>query len=240
VQRAREALENDASVLPSLLQPVPFLASHRAESAPVLMELSLVVQRPALHLVIQEVSPVDGFFVLLLGSARVAVEGRVVAECGPGAFFGEMSMIGAGDGDGAAGGSSDGAAKSQLASASVVTTSPSLLLCVPRWSFGALLSRCPGIRDELKQHAIRRTALNLKGIGSDSPLSVATETQLHALAARAAIETYAPGAYVAKRGDPSGKVAIVLSGVIGEQEVARGLAKDTSALTSSLLPGLSG
>lgn len=146
VQRGRQALESDASMLPTLLQPVPFLAAHREASAPVLMELSLVVQRPALHLVIQEGAPVDGFFVLLLGSARVAVEGRVVAECGPGAFFGEMSMLGTGgQGGGAAaagagaGPSSSSSSGGKLASASVVTTSPSLLLCVPRRSFGELL-----------------------------------------------------------------------------------------------------
>ena len=60
---------------------------------------SLAHVRPAAagSVIIKQGDPGDQFFVVLDGTAQVTIDGDVVEDIGPGAFFGEMALIDGGE-----------------------------------------------------------------------------------------------------------------------------------------------
>lgn len=52
---------------------------------------------PAGHVVVREGDPGGEFYVIVDGTGRVSVDGRPVADLGPGSFFGEMALLDGGD-----------------------------------------------------------------------------------------------------------------------------------------------
>jgi CRP/FNR family transcriptional regulator, cyclic AMP receptor protein len=69
-----------------------------------------------------------GFFVIVSGMVRVVRDGEVLAELGPGDFFGELSVL-------------DGKPRN----AQVVTTEPTTCLALASWEFEAVVREQPSV-----------------------------------------------------------------------------------------------
>ena len=85
---------------------------------------SLARVRPAADgtVIIKEGDPGDEFYVVLDGSAKVTIDGDVVEDIGPGAFFGEMALIDGGE-----------------RSATVTATSATQLMILERAQFNQMI-----------------------------------------------------------------------------------------------------
>jgi len=73
------------------------------------------------------------FVVLVSGSAEVYKHGEKVADLGPGDFVGEIALL-----------------TGRPRTATVVVTSPALVLVIPRHRFTELVDRLPGVRSRLE------------------------------------------------------------------------------------------
>ena len=80
-----------------------------------------------------------GFHLILEGTGKVKVEGRTYAVLGPGAYFGELSLI-------------DGGPRT----ATVVADGDMKTLSIPRWSFMPLLDKHPAITRKMLIEACSR------------------------------------------------------------------------------------
>jgi len=69
-----------------------------------------------------------GFFVIVSGAVRVIRDGEVVAELGPGDFFGELSVL-------------DGLPRN----AQVTSTQPTVCLALATWDFEAVVAEQPKV-----------------------------------------------------------------------------------------------
>jgi CRP/FNR family cyclic AMP-dependent transcriptional regulator len=69
-----------------------------------------------------------GFFVVVSGAVRVVRDGEVLANLGPGDFFGEMSLL-------------DGRPRI----AQVVSSEPTTCLALARWDFEAVIGEQPSV-----------------------------------------------------------------------------------------------
>lgn len=69
-----------------------------------------------------------GFFVIAEGMVRVVRDGEMLAELGPGDFFGELSVL-------------DGKPRN----ASVVSTQPTVCLALASWDFEAVVAEQPSV-----------------------------------------------------------------------------------------------
>ena len=69
-----------------------------------------------------------GFFIIASGTVRVVRDGKMLAELGPGDFFGELSVL-------------DG----QPRNAQVISTEPTTCLGLATWEFEAVVSEQPSV-----------------------------------------------------------------------------------------------
>ena len=69
-----------------------------------------------------------GFFIVVTGAVRVVRDGDTIAELGPGAFFGELSVI-----------------DRQPRVAQVVTSEPTTCLALASWDFEAVIAEQPSV-----------------------------------------------------------------------------------------------
>jgi CRP-like cAMP-binding protein len=80
------------------------------------------------HVIARQGDIGSGFFVITAGRAKVARDGRVIADLGPGDFFGELSVL-------------DGKPRTAQVSAIEETT----CLALSTWDFEAVVREQPGV-----------------------------------------------------------------------------------------------
>lgn len=80
-----------------------------------------------------------GFFLVTAGQARVIRDGRVLADLGPGQFFGELSLL-----------------DQQPRIAQVVAQEPTVCLALASWDFEAILASQPGVALAILRGVARR------------------------------------------------------------------------------------
>jgi CRP-like cAMP-binding protein len=92
---------------------------------------------------IHEDTPADACYIILDGSASVAMSGRVIATLGAGDIVGEMAL-----------------ANGRLRNATVTSTTPLDLLNIDAGAFDALVTRRPKLREALlaRLNAVAATA----------------------------------------------------------------------------------
>ena len=112
------------------------LADWRARGWPVLHARHDSVSP---HSTLRPGQPGNEFYLIVDGSARVEVSSRKRARLGPGAFFGEMSLL-------------DGGARS----ATVLAETPMRLLVIKRRDFTTLLREAPELTQSLLATLSRR------------------------------------------------------------------------------------
>ena len=86
------------------------------------------VEVPAERVIARQGEIGTGFFVIASGRVRVVRDGTVLAELGPGDFFGELSVL-------------DGKPRN----AQVVSTEPTVCLALASWEFEAVVGEQPSV-----------------------------------------------------------------------------------------------
>jgi CRP-like cAMP-binding protein len=97
------------------------------------------VSRPAGATIVEEGREGDDFYVIVEGQVEILQRGEVVTTLGPGAFFGEVALIGHTE-----------------RNATVRTATPVTLLALPARSFRSLIGRYPTIFDQVVDAVARR------------------------------------------------------------------------------------
>lgn len=110
------------------LEEVPMFADCTRRQLRAVAAISKVVELPAGTVLTRTGEPGDAFFVIVDGSATVEVPSRKRSRLGPGAFFGEMSLL-------------DGEPRS----ATVRAETDVRLLVIPRLNFQTLLREVPDL-----------------------------------------------------------------------------------------------
>lgn len=83
---------------------------------------------PADRVIVRQGEIGTGFFILLSGAVRVVRDGDLLAELGPGAFFGELSVI-----------------DRQPRLAQVISSQPTTCLALASWDFEAVMEEQPRV-----------------------------------------------------------------------------------------------
>jgi CRP-like cAMP-binding protein len=99
-----------------------------AEGMDRIAAVAVQVDFPADHVVARQGDIGTGFFIVVSGGARVIRGGETIATLGPGAFFGELSVL-------------DGKPRN----AQVVTVGPTTCLALATWDFEAVLLAEPKV-----------------------------------------------------------------------------------------------
>ena len=99
-----------------------------AEGMDRIASVALEVDFPADHVIARQGDIGTGFFVIVDGGARVVRDGATIATLGPGAFFGELSVL-------------DGRPRV----AQVIATGPTTCLALATWDFEAVLLAEPRV-----------------------------------------------------------------------------------------------
>jgi len=80
-----------------------------------------------------------GFFIVVSGEVRVVRDGETLAELGPGAFFGELSLI-----------------DQEPRVAQVVSSEPTACLALASWDFEAIVGEQPSVAMAILRELARR------------------------------------------------------------------------------------
>jgi CRP/FNR family transcriptional regulator, cyclic AMP receptor protein len=112
-----------------LLRSVPLFANLGKSELERLGQLADAIDMPAGRVLVREGDSASQMFVISKGRVSVDQGGRLVAELGPGDWFGEMALISEG-----------------TRNATVKTTEPSLLFVVAHREFHALMNEMPSVR----------------------------------------------------------------------------------------------
>jgi len=80
-----------------------------------------------------------GFFIVVSGAVRVVRDGETLAELGPGAFFGELSLI-----------------DQEPRVAQVVSSEPTACLALASWDFEAIVGEQPSVAMAILRELARR------------------------------------------------------------------------------------
>jgi CRP-like cAMP-binding protein len=83
---------------------------------------------PADRVIVRQGEIGTGFFIVVSGAVRVVRDGETLAELGPGAFFGELSVI-----------------DRQPRLAQVISSQPTTCLALASWDFEAVIGEQPGV-----------------------------------------------------------------------------------------------
>src|SRR5919206_2507070 len=81
----------------SRLEAVPLLAECTRRQLKAVARITDVIEVPAGTILARQGQPGNEFYLIVDGSARVEVSPRKRARLGPGAFFGEMSLLDGGE-----------------------------------------------------------------------------------------------------------------------------------------------
>ena len=114
-----------------------------------LVDRAIEVEFPADRVIARQGEIGTGFFVIVSGRVRVVRDGQILAQLGPGEFFGELSLL-----------------DRQPRVAQVVAEQPTTCLALPSWDFEQLLLEEPAL-----------TVSILRGIANR--LRAVTEQHLH-------------------------------------------------------------
>jgi CRP-like cAMP-binding protein len=197
--------QNDNAVDPGqpMVAPVPLFSALPREALRELLSAFEIITVPAGHRVIQEGQESGAAYFVARGELEVsrrAVEGDnkpalVLARLGPGAFFGEMALLG------------------QLpVAASVKATRPSILLVARREEFAAIADRYPEAGAELAAHCRRHLVANL---GWASPVVAAIPAVERAmLVERLQTRIFKKGDLLVNDGEEAQGLHLIVSGEI--------------------------
>jgi CRP/FNR family cyclic AMP-dependent transcriptional regulator len=111
-----------------LLAGCPLFRGVGAEGLAALTSASTEVVFPAGHVIARQGEIGTGFFVVVAGMVRVVRDGKVLAQLGPGDFFGELSVL-------------DGKPRNAMVAAESETT----CLAIASWDFEATLLANPAV-----------------------------------------------------------------------------------------------
>jgi CRP-like cAMP-binding protein len=110
------------------LQEIPMFQACTRRQLVALARITDVIEAPASRVLARAGEPGQEFFMIVDGTARVDVNPKKQIRLGPGAFFGEMSLL-------------DGGPRS----ATVVAETPVRLLVINRRNFSTLLTDFPDL-----------------------------------------------------------------------------------------------
>ncbi len=122
-----------------LLRGVQLFAGIEADALGTIADRAVEVDYPAGRWVVRQGEIGTGFFLIVSGRARVVRDDDVLAEIGPGDFFGELSLL-----------------DQQPRIAHVVTEEPTTCLAIASWDFEALLETQPKLTLALLRGVARR------------------------------------------------------------------------------------
>lgn len=111
-----------------LLAACPLFNGVGAEGIAALSTAATEVAFPAGHVIARQGEIGTGFFVVVDGRVRVVRDGSVLAQLGPGDFFGELSVL-------------DGKPRNAMVAAEAATT----CLAIATWDFEATLLANPAV-----------------------------------------------------------------------------------------------
>ena len=111
-----------------LLAGCPLFHGIDAHGLAMLAEKATTVEFPAGHVIARQGEIGTGFFVVVSGGVRVVRDGAVVAQLGPGDFFGELSIL-----------------DRMPRSASVTAETTTTCLALASWDFDAVLLDQPAL-----------------------------------------------------------------------------------------------
>jgi CRP/FNR family transcriptional regulator, cyclic AMP receptor protein len=111
-----------------LLAACPLFHGIDANGVAMLAERAETVDFPAGHVIARQGEIGTGFFVIVEGRVKVVRDGEVVAELGPGDFFGELSVL-----------------DRMPRNATVATEMPTTCLALASWDFDAVLLDQPAL-----------------------------------------------------------------------------------------------
>jgi len=111
-----------------LLSACPLFRGIDADGLAVLAARATQVDFPAGHVIARQGEIGTGFFVVISGQVRVVRDGTVVAQLGPGEFFGELSVL-------------DRMPRNAMVAAEV----PTSCLALASWDFDAILLEQPAL-----------------------------------------------------------------------------------------------
>src|ERR687887_1463741 len=123
----------------SRLEAVPLLAECTRRQLKAVARITDVVEVPAATELARRGEPGNEFYLIVDGGARVEVSPRKRTRLGPGAFFGEMSLLDGGE-----------------RSATVVAETPMRLLVIKRRDFATLLREAPELTQSILATLSRR------------------------------------------------------------------------------------
>ena len=121
------------------LQRVPILETCTKRQLREISRITDVIEAPQGEIVVRAGEPGDRFFFIVDGAARIDISADRHHRMGPGAFFGEMSLL-------------DGQARS----ATAVADTPIRLLVIHRCDFRRLLKEVPGLTEIILATLSRR------------------------------------------------------------------------------------
>ena len=111
-----------------LLAGCPLFRGIDADGLAKLAERATQVDFPAGHVIARQGEIGTGFFVVISGRVRVVREGSVIAQLGPGEFFGELSVL-----------------DRMPRNAMVAAEEPTSCLALASWDFDAVLLEQPAL-----------------------------------------------------------------------------------------------
>jgi CRP/FNR family transcriptional regulator, cyclic AMP receptor protein len=123
----------------TLLATAPLFADVGAAGMERIAERAVEVEFSADHVIARQGEIGTGFFVIVSGGVRVVRDGSVIANLGPGDFFGELSVL-------------DG----QPRVAQVVADGPTTCLALATWDFEAVVREEPAVALAVMRELARR------------------------------------------------------------------------------------
>ncbi len=130
------------------LEAVPLLAECTRRQLKAVARITDVIEVPAGTILARQGQPGNEFYLIVDGSARVEVSPRKRPRLGPGAYFGEMSLLDGGE-----------------RSASVIAETPMRLLVIKRRDFATLLREAPELTQSILATLSRRVRQAEQALG---------------------------------------------------------------------------
>lgn len=122
-----------------LLERVTLFGGLGGAPVAAIAERAIEVEFPAERPIARQGEVGTGFFLIVRGRARVVHDGRVIAQLGPGEFFGEISLL-----------------DQMPRIASVIAQEPTTCLAVASWDFEQLLEDQPRLAIAVLRTVARR------------------------------------------------------------------------------------
>ena len=187
----------------TLLGRVPFLLNASEELMTDLAAALVAESIPAGQVLFREGDAGDRLCIVASGGVHIGKDGETLAELGEGGCFGEGALL-----------------SDETRTATATTTAATRLFVLTRERFDAIVSKHPGVRDDLRALLASRRAANLKrtlerGLIARVPfLRDADSAVLDDLASALTLERFAAGAVLLKEGDVGDRCYLVGAGAV--------------------------